>query len=79
MSTRERIVTLLASLPDEVLPEVVTFIEFQWYKLAQQAANDGRPVPVKLGGIWAGVEITDEDIEAVRREMWDGIEDRWER
>jgi hypothetical protein len=25
---------------------------------------------VALGGLWAGVTITDEDIAEVRREMW---------
>jgi antitoxin component of MazEF toxin-antitoxin module len=26
--------------------------------------------PVKLGGIWRGVDITEEDIAEARREMW---------
>lgn len=25
---------------------------------------------VKLGGIWKGIEITEEDIESIRKEMW---------
>jgi len=25
---------------------------------------------VKLGGLWKGIDISDEDINEVRREMW---------
>lgn len=77
-TTKEQIVSLLDELSDETLPEVVSFLEFQRYKQEHAQAEPKRPRPVKLGGLWAGVEITDEDIEAVRREMWDGIEDRFE-
>ena len=75
--TKAQIVDLLDTLPDDALPEVVSFIEFQRYKRERAEAEPARPRPVKLGGLWAGVQITDEDIEDVRREMWGGIEDRF--
>jgi hypothetical protein len=76
-STKERIVALLDELPEDSLSEVVSFLEFQRYKRERADAMLTSPRPVKLGGLWAGVNITDEDIEAVRREMWGGIEERF--
>jgi hypothetical protein len=75
--TRTRIAMLLDALSEEALAEVVSFLEFQRFKLEQRAQHSQRPTPIKLGGLWEGIEITDEDIEAVRREMWDGIEERF--
>lgn len=77
-TARARIAALVDSLPNEALDDVVSFLEFQRYKLEHRAANPTRPVPVKLGGIWSGANITDEDIQAVREEMWGNIEDRFE-
>ena len=76
-NTKERIVALLDELPEDSLSEVVSFLEFQRYKRERADGKLTRPRPVKLGGLWAGVSITDEDIEAVRREMWSGIEERF--
>ncbi len=34
----------------------------------------GQPAPgVSLRGLWRGVDITDDDIAEVRREMWDNF------
>ena len=32
---------------------------------------------IRLGGIWKGVRISDEDIKEVRRELLGQIEERW--
>ncbi len=32
---------------------------------------------IRLGGIWKGVRISDEDIKEVRREMLSKLEERW--
>lgn len=32
---------------------------------------------VKLGGIWKGIRIADEDIQATREELLKGIEGKW--
>lgn len=76
-TSKEQLIALLDDLPSEVLAEIADFIEFQRYKQSKTTREAGRPVPVKLGGLWAGAHISDEDIAAVRREMWDGIEDRF--
>jgi hypothetical protein len=73
---KERIATLIEGLPTETLVEVLAFLESQRSKLDRARADLARPVPVKLGGIWAGVEITDEDIAETRREMWRNFGER---
>jgi hypothetical protein len=34
---------------------------------------------VQLGGIWRGVNITEEDIKEARRELLEKLEKRWEK
>lgn len=66
---RERVVTMVASLPDEALPEVVAFLERQQARLGQSAARVPRFRPTPMGGLWQGIEITEADIADARREM----------
>lgn len=77
-SAKDRLIALLDDLPEAALAEVVSFVEFQRYKVAIGGTDDnaGRPIPVKLGGLLAGSNITDADMAAVRADMWDGIEDK---
>ncbi|MCI0396821.1 MAG: DUF2281 domain-containing protein [Chloroflexi bacterium] len=67
---KEQIVKSLERLPEETLPEVMTFLEYLQYKQVRSTSGPTPYVPVPLGGIWAGVTITDEDIAEARREMW---------
>ena len=69
-ATKERIVSLLDELPAEALAEVVSFVEFQRYKLSNRPTSAPRFQPTPMGGLWKGVEITEEDIAEARREMW---------
>ena len=32
---------------------------------------------IRLGGIWKGLKITDSDIDEVRKELLNGLDDRW--
>ncbi len=70
-TTKERIIVLLDDLPEEALPEVASFIEFQRYKLST-TRHSARPrfKPTPMGGLRKGVEITEADIAEARREMW---------
>ena len=68
-TTKERIVALLDDMPDEALTEIVSFIEFQRFKMANEPKAP-RFKPTPMGGLWTGVEITNEDIAEARREMW---------
>jgi len=45
-------------------------VEYLQYKLGRHPSSPTPYKPVALGGLWAGVTITDEDIAEVRREMW---------
>lgn len=79
LPTKQRIAALLDELPAEALKEVERFIHFQQYKLGERAESKPSPrfKPTPMGGLWKGIDITDEDIAAVRREMWGGIEERF--
>lgn len=63
---QDRVLRKLRELPPEKQEEVLHFVEF----LAQREA---RPVGRKnIEGLWADLDldITEDDIEAARREMW---------
>jgi hypothetical protein len=74
--TKEKVIALLDELPESALAEIVSFVEFLQYKLSAGKNKPPNPVPVKLGGLLAGTDITGEDIAEIRHEMWGGIEDR---
>jgi len=66
MTVAEKILEKVESLPPEKQGEVLDFAEF----LANRCSE---PVPLKSTfGLWAdlGIDITDEDIAEIRREMW---------
>ena len=74
---KQQVVTIVDTLPEETLTEATIFLDYLQYKLEHPPAGLGVPLsrqtpykPVALGGVWEGVTITDEDIAAVRREMW---------
>jgi hypothetical protein len=66
MSVAEQIVEKVGVLPPERQQEVLDFAEFLAHRYT---TNEPRR---SLLGLWAdlGVDITEEDIEEVRREMW---------
>jgi hypothetical protein len=68
--TRDRIIALLDTLPDEALAEVVSFLEFQRAKSAHRPTDNPPYLPTPMGGLWRGVSITEADIAEARREMW---------
>ncbi len=68
MSVVESIVEQVQNLPLERQREVLDFVEFLEYK---EKANGEKPRK-SLYGLWAnrGIDITEEDIDEIRREMW---------
>jgi len=66
MSIEEMILEKLRALPPEKRQEVLDFAQFLEHKSASS-----RPLR-SLKGLWAdlGIQITEEDIAEVRREMW---------
>lgn len=57
---------MIDQLPPEVWPNVARY-------LAGVTGGNGPAEPVKLGGLWRGIEATESTIAAVRREMWAGF------
>lgn len=70
---RQQILNLLDALPEDRLDEVANFVEFLYAKHIAQPTDY---VPVRLDGLWCGVVIDDEDIAAVRKELWANLSSR---
>ena len=67
--TKEQIVEILDELPPDSLTEVRQFLNFIRFK-NRGATGDSA---VTLGGLLAGYEFTEEDIQQARREMWGSL------
>ena len=65
-----QVIEALESLPTGELAEVASFVEFQRFKREHPEQRDTPYRPVTLGGLWKGVQISEEDLADVRREMW---------
>lgn len=64
MTTWELIVEKAKALPPEKQQEVLDFVEF-----LEKRAEPKQPLR-NLEGLWRGVNISAEDIDEARREMW---------
>lgn len=70
---KAEIVEVLDCLPPDSLDAVSKFVQF----LREQQAQKKPPyTPVALGGLWRGVEITEEEIATIRKEMWASLEEQ---
>jgi predicted Zn-dependent protease with MMP-like domain len=69
---KEQVLEALDTLPEEALEEVAVFVDYLQYKLKHRTLYK----PIALGGLWAGVTIAEEDIAAVRQEMWGDFGER---
>ncbi|MBI4499290.1 MAG: hypothetical protein HY689_15490 [Chloroflexi bacterium] len=73
---RHRVLALLNTLPDAAREEVAAFLDYQRYKLGTRAPDAPPYTPVSLGGLWAGQEISDQDLADASREMWGRLGER---
>ena len=73
---KQQIIATLDTLPPEGLQEVLRFLDYLRYKFLRREEQHTPYQPVALGGLWKGVEITEEDIAEIRREMWQGFGER---
>ncbi len=66
---KQRIITLLETLPTERLEEVAHFVAS-----LRTRPTPRQPIytPVALGGLWAGVAVAESDIAEIRKEIWGG-------
>ena len=66
MTLKESIVETVESLSADEQKEVLDFAQF----LQTKKQSDGEQPVKSLEGLWKGVDITREDIDEARREMW---------
>ena len=59
----------LRALPEEILEDIIQFIEFLENRRGGKSTGSiaGH---TGIGGLWKDVDISEEDIEEVRRDMW---------
>lgn len=65
--TTDKVVELLRQLPPRERLRAVVRILPELENVLPEPTSEPRP---PLRGLWRGLNITDEDIEEVRREMW---------
>ena len=68
--TKREIQKALDELPPEAISEVALFINYLKFKAQPSADFPWTEKKSKLGGLWKGVEFTEEEINEARREIW---------
>lgn len=66
MTVIENLIEQVKNLPVERQREVLDFAEYLQHK---EKSNGEKPLE-SLEGMWKGVDISAEDIDEARREMW---------
>ncbi len=72
---KESIIAALETLPEDAVQELATFIEFLQFKAVQKESHSRPYRPLKLGGVWEGVVLDEDDFREMRREMWQTLGD----
>jgi hypothetical protein len=73
---KKRIILSLNNLPPESLQEVINFLEYVRFKFQKKNQTSTPYKPIAFGGLWKDENIDDQDIDEVRREMWQSLEGR---
>jgi len=73
---KKDILTSLDGIPPEGLEEVKTFIDFMRFKFKKKPGKSTPYIPIPLGGRWKKYTISEQDIEDIRKEMWQGFGDK---
>lgn len=76
VNVKEKILLSLDSLPPEGLQEVVNFLEYMRFKFQDMSKKSPQYKPIALGGLWKEEIINEKDIQEVRKEMWQNLENR---
>ena len=61
---------VIKDLPEDKLVEVADFVTF----LREKYQPRHKKKIVKLEGLWEGLEASDEEIQKVRKEIWEHLE-----
>lgn len=74
---KEQIASKLDSLSVEALTDILDFVEYQRFKRERPPAElPTTPyTPVKLGGLIPELDLSEEEIDELRREIWSGLGD----
>jgi hypothetical protein len=72
---KKRIILSLDNLPPESLQEVINFLDYVRFKFQRNQTSTPYK-PIALGGLWKDENIDEQDIDEVRREMWQTLESR---
>jgi hypothetical protein len=68
---KERLHQRLEALPVNLLPEVERFLDS--IQLQKELKGENGATIIRLGGLWAGISCSEEDIAEARREMWGSL------
>lgn len=63
---QQQIINTIKELPEEKLAVVVDFVT----SLKNEYEPSAEKNIVKLGGLWEGFKLTDEEIQKARKEIW---------
>ena len=74
MTKVEELISIVQALPQEAIDDLLK----QAQTWSRESANATSYVAVKLGGMWQGVSVSEEDIQAVRAEMWSNFGEPYE-
>lgn len=76
-SLRRKIAHIIDDLPEPSLVELSSFLEYLQFRNARRSAEAEPPyTPVAIGGLWQGVQISDDDLDEARHEMWGALGER---
>ena len=69
VSYRQRAHELVDKLPDAAIVDLLSWMQ------SRRARQHRKPrfTPVAMGGLWKGIQISDEDLADVRQQMWTGF------
>ncbi|MCU0288550.1 MAG: DUF2281 domain-containing protein [Acidobacteria bacterium] len=73
---KKKIIVSLDTLPPGSLQEVINFLEYMRFKSQKKNQMSTPYKPIAFGGLWKDENIDDQDIDEVRREMWQSLDSR---
>lgn len=68
--TREELHRWIDALPEAKLAKLTAGLSALREAFGEPSSSTTPYTPVKLGGLWAGIKIDEQQIAQVRREMW---------
>lgn len=72
---QQEIINNIKHLPKEKLIELVDFSHFLKEHYGINTNNSNKKI-VKLGGLWKGIEINENEIKKTRKRIWEKLEDK---